>query len=74
MPDFVHWRDVDHDGDADLVLRFQISETGLACGDTEATLTGETTDGQPIEGVDSVNTVGCNPANLQFIDELEAIQ
>jgi hypothetical protein len=54
-----HFEDVDLDGDADLVAHFRTQETGIACGDTEATLTGETTGGQPIEGSDSINTVGC---------------
>jgi hypothetical protein len=31
----------------------------IACGDTEATLTGETFDGSPITGIDAVKTVGC---------------
>lgn len=54
-----HAEDVDSDGDVDLVFHFNTQETGIACGDTEATLTGETFDGTPIEGTDSVNTTGC---------------
>ena len=37
-----------------------ISETGIVCGDTEATLVGETFDGAQVAGTDTVNTVGCN--------------
>ena len=36
-----------------------ISETGIVCGDTEATLTGELYDGTQVAGTDTVNTVGC---------------
>jgi hypothetical protein len=55
-----HFEDVDNDGDVDLVLHFQTQETGIACGDTEASLSGETLDGTPIEGSDTIVTVGCN--------------
>jgi hypothetical protein len=51
--------DVDGDGDLDLLLRFRTQETGIACGDTEASLSGETSDGTSIEGSDSIVTVGC---------------
>ena len=54
-----HVEDVDYDGDMDLVFHFRTQETGIQCGDTEATLTGETWDGVPVSGADSVNTVGC---------------
>jgi hypothetical protein len=52
--------DVDGDGDYDLVLKFNTQETGISCGDTDATLTGETYDGQGITATDSLRTVGCN--------------
>ena len=51
--------DVDGDGDVDMILHFSTQNTGIVCGDTYASLTGETFDGQMIEGSDSVNTVGC---------------
>ena len=54
-----HAENVDGDGDLDMVLHFKTQETGIACGDTEATLTGETFDGQAIEGTDAIKTVGC---------------
>ena len=54
-----HVKDVDEDGDLDLLFHFNTQETGIACGDREATLTGETYDGQVITGSDSIKTVKC---------------
>lgn len=51
--------DIDGDGDQDLILHFETQDTGIECGVTSATLTGETTAGRLFEGQDSVNTVGC---------------
>ena len=51
--------DVDGDGDTDMILRFNTQDTGIECGDTSATLTGQTFDGQTIHGTDSIETVGC---------------
>ena len=51
--------DVDGDGDTDMILHFKTQDTGIVCGDTSASLTGETFGGQAIEGSDSVKTVGC---------------
>ena len=53
-----HTVDVDDDGDNDLVLHFRGSETGIACGDIEAALTGKTHAGDFISASDAVNTVG----------------
>jgi hypothetical protein len=52
-------RDVDRDGNTDIVLRFRIRQTGIACGDTSASLTARTFDGRAITGSDSIHTVGC---------------
>jgi hypothetical protein len=54
-----HIEDVDHDGEPDLMLHFRTQATGITCGDTSASLTGETFDHEPIEGTDSIKTVGC---------------
>ena len=54
-----HVEDVDDDGDMDLVLRFRTQETGIQCGDAQATLTGETWDKISVEGSDAIQTVGC---------------
>jgi hypothetical protein len=52
-----HVEDVDLDGDLDLVFHFRLGDTGLTCGSMQATLVGETIDGIPIEGTDSVRMV-----------------
>jgi hypothetical protein len=54
-----HVEDVNRDGFMDMVFHFKTQETGIVCGDTEATLNGETFGGTPITGTDMVNTVGC---------------
>lgn len=51
--------DVDEDGDTDMILHFNTQDTGIVCGDTDASLTGETVSGQKIGGYDSIKTVGC---------------
>jgi hypothetical protein len=54
-----HVRDVDGDGNEDLLVKFPTNETGIACGDTEANLSGSTFDSQPISGSDVINTFNC---------------
>jgi hypothetical protein len=49
--------DVDGDGDLDLLFHFKGQELDLDEDSTEATLTGTTFDGLPIEGTDTVNIV-----------------
>jgi len=55
----VRWvmEDVDDDGDMDMLFFFKTQGLGLTAASTEATLTGATVGGQPIEGTDTVNIV-----------------
>lgn len=57
-------KDVDRDGDKDYLFRFIISETGIQCGDTEASLTGSLLDSQAIIGTDSITTGRCQPTTV----------
>jgi len=52
-------RDVDGDGDEDLLVKFLTNEAGIACGDTRARLSGYTFDSQSISGSDATNTFNC---------------
>jgi len=53
--------DLNEDGLADRVFRFDVRATGIALGDDEACLLGETFDGVTLEGCDAIRTlpVGC---------------
>jgi len=55
-----HVEDVNDDGFADMVFHFVVGDTGIECGATDATLTGETFGGDSITGTDMVKTAGCN--------------
>jgi hypothetical protein len=55
-----HLQDIDGDGSLDLLVHFRTQDTGIACGDTSASLNGETISGQAFTGIDSITTTGCN--------------
>ena len=59
------FEDVNGDGRVDLVLHFNVQDTGIACGDTVAVLTGTTLNGQPFSGADSIQTVGCKSKSFE---------
>ena len=50
--------DVDNDGDLDFLAFFKKADTGIQCGDTEATLTGQTNAAESFGGTDSIVTAG----------------
>src|SRR5262249_58648050 len=55
----VRLTDIDGDGLLDMVLRFQIQDTGIKCGDTSAFLAGQTSGGQSFIGSSPLTTVQC---------------
>jgi probable HAF family extracellular repeat protein len=59
VPVRVAIEDVNHDGLSDLLLHFNTQDTGIECGATSLSLTGQTFSGQGIRGADSIVTVGC---------------
>lgn len=50
-------KDVDYDGDLDLLFHFKTQELNLDMYSTEATLTGETFGGMPVQATDQVSIV-----------------
>jgi hypothetical protein len=62
-PVHVAGRDVNRDGQRDLVLRFEIQKLGIECAATSLTLIGQLLDGQSIIGSAPVTTTGCKQKN-----------
>ena len=58
-PMYSDLEDVEGDGDIDLLLGFHVQDTGIACGDLAAWLTGNTFSGRSVEGTDTIETAGC---------------
>ena len=51
--------DLNGDGRLDQLFVFRARDTAIACGATNATLTGRTTTGASFSGSDSIKTIGC---------------
>jgi hypothetical protein len=64
--------DVDGDGLLDMVLRFQILDTGIKCGDTSAFLAGQIAGGQSIIGSSPLTTVQCKQPSQPFATRYSA--
>lgn len=65
-------KDVNRDGYLDLVPTFKTSETGIACGDVSAGMTGRTLTGSAWEGSDSIVTRGCKERTVPGAWEMGA--
>ena len=49
----------DGNGFRDVIVRFLIPDTGIKCGDTSASLTGQTFNGLSFVGASPIKTVQC---------------
>lgn len=57
-------RDVNKDGLGDLLLQFNVRDTGISCGETEAELAAETFAAGHFSEADLIRTVGCDLTRL----------
>lgn len=55
----VRFRDINGDRDLDMVLYFNVQDTGIQCDDRSVNLIGTTLSGQRIQGVNSITTPDC---------------
>jgi hypothetical protein len=55
----VHVGRRDGDGEPDMVVGFEIQDTGIRCGDISAVLTGQISGGPSIIGSSPIRTVRC---------------
>ena len=53
------FRDIDRDGDIDLLIKFVIGQSGISCGASTVLITGRTFTGQFVIGADTINTTHC---------------
>jgi hypothetical protein len=53
-------KDVDGDGDIDMLVHFKTRETDVTCGSTQLGIAATTYDGIPVIGSDSIVTTGCS--------------
>ena len=60
IPWCVYDGDTNGDGFTDLVLLFKTRSTGIQCGDTEATIAGDTHLDDSFAGIDVISTFGCD--------------
>jgi hypothetical protein len=58
-PGRVSVEDIDGNGYSDLLLYFKAQDTGIPCGATTASLTGQLLSGDAIRGSDVIQTVAC---------------
>jgi hypothetical protein len=59
-PDRTVRKRVNKDRRRDLLLRFEVEQTGITCGDTSAVMTGQTFAGAPFTASGAIITTGCN--------------